>query len=218
MRRLSGARIVVAVVPLFALTALYLASADDKAPNRYASPAAVFDAFRKARAKKDMRSVFPLLTPEAQDHCVAESFFSCMEAGSKRTGDVVPKFVDGAALTDDYDKAYKKKHDVATAKREQRKNPTSAPPPHDGQLWNEVVVAHVKDKVGFCEAVEKLFGNNPVEPLGDLEQVAVDGDTATGKAKLTLGPLPGELPRAVDKIDTTYRFRKIDGGWLLDSL
>ena len=57
-----------------------------KLPKRYASPIAVFDAYRKARDKRDSRVVFSLLTPEVQNDAVFESFFACMEQGSKEMG------------------------------------------------------------------------------------------------------------------------------------
>jgi hypothetical protein len=216
----STAGFVAAVVPLFVLTVSCPVSADDKAPKRYSSPTAVFDAFREARDKRDWRKVFPLLTPEAQSYAVFESFFECTELGSKRTGDAVPKYVDLATLTEDYHKAYKKKHGIGLdeAEAKYKNEPTDANRPHDTELWSDVVVAHVTDKVGFCEAVAKLSEKEPVWPLGDLEQLAVHGDTATGKAKLTLVRQPRGSPPAVDKIDKTYRIRKTDGGWLLDSL
>ena len=97
-------------------------------------------------------------------------------------------------------------------------DPTFVPPPHDDQLWRDVVVANVKDKAGFFEAVAKLSEKDPVWPVGDLEQVVVQSDTATGRAKLTFVPSAGEPRPTVDKIDKTFKFRRVNGGWLLDSL
>ena len=81
-----------------------------------------------------------------------------------------------------------------------------------------LVAAHVKDKVGFFEEVAKLSEDRPISPVGELEQVTAQGDSATGHSKMSITPGPGESPPAVEKIDKTFRFRRINGGWLLDSL
>jgi len=218
MRGGLKAGFVALLVPVLLLTVSCASSEDDKAPNRYPSPKAVFDAFREARTKEQMGKIFFLVTPEVQDGMVFESFFECAALHSEEASAVAAKYVDLATLDQDHAKQYKTKHgidpDKATAS--QKDDPASAPP-DDDQLWQDVVVEHVKDKVGFVVAVSKL-SKDPIEPLGDLESLAIDGDTATGTAKQTFVPGPGESPPAVDKIDKEFRFRKINGGWLLDSL
>ena len=211
-------------------------SGDDKrdagTQKRYPSPTAVFDAYRKARDKRDARTVFSLLTPQAQSDAVFESFFECTELGSKEMGAIVTKYVDVATLDDDYEKQYKKKHGVNTAMvtTGHEKAPKSAPSPLDEQLWRDVLVAHVKDKAGFYEAVGEHFDKpaadrheeNPDFPLGDLEHLLVKGDTATGSAKETILPRGGESPRKPGESPPIYEkpfeFRRVNGGWLLDSL
>jgi hypothetical protein len=98
-------------------------------------------------------------------------------------------------------------------------------------LWRDAIVAHVKDKAGFFEAVVKYLhersakrhDERPVSPLADLEDLDVRGDTATGHAKETIVPnvaggesplVPGRSPQIYEK---PFAFRRINGGWLLDS-
>ena len=199
-------------------------------PNSYPSPAAIFDAYRKARDKRDARAVFSLLTPEAQSDAVFETVFSCMErqgtdaitgrrSDAKEIGRIVEKHFDYPAVVDDYNTQYKKKHGT---------DPKTSP--HDDKVWYDAVTAHVKDKAGFYVAVTKHFEERaaklheekPVSPLGDLEHVVVQDDTATGHAA-TFGfhyeTPPGKPTQKVeDRIDKTFKFRRINGGWLLDSL
>ena len=224
------------LVPIFLFAASCASSGDGKTESgtqkRYASPTAVFDAYRKARDKHAARMVFSLLTPQAQSDAVFETFFACAEQGSQEMGPIVPKYVDLATLGDDYEKQYKKKHgvDLAKLQAEHKNDPTFVPPSQDEQLWRDVVAAHIKDKAGFYEAVAKHFDERdakrheekPVSPLGDLEQVVVQDDTATGHAA-TLGfhyeTPPGKPTQKVeDRIDKTFKFRRINGGWLMDSL
>jgi len=78
----------------------------------------------------------------------------------------------------------------------------------------------VKDKAGFFDAVAKLRVDT-IDPLGDLTQVAIKGNTATGRAKKTLIPMPGESPTppgsAPPVYEKTVEFRRINGGWLIDT-
>jgi len=218
------------VVPFFLLATSCASSGDHNTQERYPSPKAVFDAYREARAKRDAWVVFSLLTPQTQNDAVFEAIFSCMErqgtdaikgrrSEAEEIGRVVERYFDYPAAEDDYNKRYKKKHgtDPNTSRR-------------DNQLWYDAVTAHVKDKAGFYVAVTKHFEESavkrheekPISPIGDLEQVAVQDDTATGHAA-TLGfhydTPPGKpAQRVEDNIDKTFKFRKVNGGWLLDSL
>lgn len=207
-------------VPLFLLTASCASSGGDTAPIRYQSPTAVFNAYREAGGKRDWRKCFACLTPEAQKETVFEVFFSCTMSSSEESRAIVKKYVDGAAANDEFQKKYRKKHGIDIAKLvEGRENdPTFRPPPPDRDLLRDAVAAHVKDKAGFYEAATDLFVKTAVSPLGDLEDLTVHDDTATGRAKRTIVPTPGESPPAVDKIDKTLKFRRVNGGWLLDSL
>jgi hypothetical protein len=228
----STAWFAVSLVPLFLLVASCENSGCDKTPTRYQSPKAVFDAYREAQGKREWRKVFSLLTPEMQNDAAFESFFACMEQGSKEMGPIVPQYVEVATLNEDYQRQYKKKHGIDLAKVEQghENDPTFVPPPLDEQLWRDVLAAHIKDKAGFCEAVAKHFDErnakrhevDPIMPLGDLEHLVVNDDTATGSAKKTILPRPGESPlkpgQAPPIYEKPFKFRRINGEWLLDSM
>jgi hypothetical protein len=187
----------------------------------YPSPTAVFDAYRKARENREWRTCFSFLTPEAQNDAVFEDFFACAEHASKEEHAIVKEYVDGTTLNDDYEKKYKEKHgiDLPKLRAGRETDPTFVPPPPDRDLLRDVVAAHVKDKAGFFEANAKLSEKNPVSPLGDLEQLVIDDDTATGRAA-TPGfhyETPGKTPRKVeDKTYKAFHFRRVNGGWLLD--
>jgi hypothetical protein len=134
----------------------------------------------------------------------------------------VNKYVD-PALFADYEKDYKKKHGIDFAKfMAEHQHDRTPPPTHDEQLWRAAVVAHIKDKAGFVEAVATLSKDPVWPPLGELDRLFVQGDTATGHAKETLVPRPGEPPPKPGKsplvIDTTVGFRRVNGGWLIDSV
>jgi hypothetical protein len=208
---------------------------------QYSSPKAVFDAYREARLKRDARTFFSLLTPQAQNDEVFETFFSCMErqgtdtitgrhSEAEEIGRIVEKYVDVASLHADYEKKYKEKHgiDIAKVTAGHENDQTFVPPPHDDQLWRDVVASHVKDKAGFYEAVAKSFEDraakqheeNPVMPLGDLENLVVHEDTATGSVKETILRSGGESSRKPEEEPPVYdrplKFQRINGGWLID--
>jgi hypothetical protein len=212
---------------------------DDTKSIHYQSPKAVFDAYREAQEKQEWRKLFSLLTPEAQKDAVFESFFACMErhgadAITRRDTEgmdrLIRKYLDTSTLNEDFQKQYEKKHGVDQVKSEadHQSDQKFVPPPRDDQLWHDIVAAHINDKAGFYEAVAKYFDEsaakrhegNQISKLGDLEQVVLHDDTASGQAKVTIMPRPGETkgggpPPAYDK---PFKFRRIDGGWLIDSL
>ena len=231
----ASSRVMVFVCQAVILVSACAADVGDKKETgnekRYPSPKAVFEVYREARAKRDYRKCFSCLTPEAQNEAAFESFFGC---AMRKWGDVaaiVKKYVDTARIGDAYKKKYKEKHgiDIAKAVERYKNDPTLTPPPRDRQLLRDVVAAHIKDKAGFYEAVGKYSDKraadrheaNPVCPIGDLEQLVVQGDTATGKAKVTILPRGGESPRRPGQPARAYekplKFRRINGGWLLDS-
>lgn len=184
---------------------------------RYASPAAVFDAYRKARDEKDSRKVFSLLTPRKQNSMISGAFFFCAIRPSEETRAIVNRFVDGTGLEDEYNRRYQEKHgiDIAKFKAEHEQDPDYTPLPLDKDLQDEVFAGHVKDKAGFYEAAAKL-ADGRVHPLGRLEQVDIQGDTATGRAESRAIPPVDEPPRVMPSFYKTIRFKKINGGWLVD--
>ena len=159
------------------------------------------------------------LTPEAQNEATFEVFFACAESNSERDLAIAKKYVDLASIDGDYDKRYKEKHGVDLGKHRagHENDPNYVPPASDRDLLRDTVASHVKDKAGFFEAVARLSEGAPGPPLGDLEKLIVNGGTATGRAKIALPPKPGERPPTVHWLEKTFRFRRIDGGWLLNS-
>ncbi len=82
----------------------------------------------------------------------------------------------------------------------------------------------MKDKLGFVEAVGKSFGKerkaSSPRLWGVLKDVVIVGNTATGRAALPgYENAPERGPKKVqEKIYKTFTFRRVNGGWLLDSL
>jgi hypothetical protein len=187
---------------------------------RYASPTAVFDAYREAREKRDWRKCFSLLTLEAQNDALFESFFACGMHDSKESRAILKKYgLDDAAVGDALRKKYKEKYgiDIDTAEGAAS---VALLGDSDRDLLVDVVAAHVKDRAGFFEAENNPFVEATVSPFGDLEQLVVHDDTATGRAATSSfhdETPPGEATRKVeDKIYKTFYFRRVNGGWLLD--
>jgi hypothetical protein len=194
--------------------------------NRYASPTAVFEAYREARGSRDTRTCFSCLTPVMQDEVVFQTFFECAERNSKEDQALIKSQIDLSAANDDYEKRYKVKHgiDLPKVRAGHENDPKFVPPANDDGLLRDAVAAHVKDIPGFVEAAAKLSKERPVSPLGDLRDLVVQGDTATGHAKVTIVPnvaggetpvKPGESPAVYDR---PFKFRRVDGGWLINSL
>lgn len=95
--------------------------------------------------------------------------------------------------------------------------------PKDEELFRQALYDATKDKVGFIAEVQKLDRKRrKPDIIGDLEQVTIKDDTATGQARITGVPQPGESPRKPGQAPAVYekpfKFRKVSGGWLLDSL
>ncbi len=198
------------------------------AAKRYESPSAVFDAFREADQKNDVRNTFRLLTSQGQVESVYMVCLAVTELASKEREAILSKYVDEGAAERDYEKWYKDEHGVDLkkfrAEHEHEKAPVHAPT-RDDQLWWYAVASHVKDKPEFAEDVSKLLEEKkklgPILPYGPLEDVVINGDKARGRAarlSYHYEPVPGKTPKRVeDKIYAKFRFRRVDGGWLLNS-
>ncbi len=219
-------RSIALAVSLVVLTIVSALAADDTS-NQYSSPTAVFNAYRQAGAKGDWRKLFSCYTPRVQDGVVCESLFGSAERNSEEDLAILKKYVDLAGINEEYKSKYKAKHGVDLAKlvaeHEHEHDPKFKPPARDDELWVHAVVAHIKDKVGFVEAVAKV-SEVKLYPKGDLDGLLVRGDTASGHAKETILPdvehgerplKPGESPAVYDR---HYTFRRIKGSWLIDSL
>jgi hypothetical protein len=226
MCKANVATFVASLLPLLVLTISCANREDvdshDGVPNSYPSPTAVFDAYREAREKRECRKCFSLLTSEAQNDALFESFFACGMHDSKESRAILKKYgLDDAALGDALRKKYKERYGIDIDTAEGAASVASLGD-SDRELLVDVVAAHVKDKAGFFEAEINQFEKESVSPLGDLEQLVVDDHTATGRAA-TPGfhyeTPPGKAHQKIeDKIYQTFKFRRVNGGWLLDSL
>ncbi|MDR3634848.1 MAG: hypothetical protein P4L84_13675 [Isosphaeraceae bacterium] len=227
----STAGFVALLLPLLLSAGPWACSADNGPPKRYPSPKAVFDAYREARARRDWRTCFSLMTRELQDDVIFECDFACEVRDDKDTNAILKRFgIDEATLMSDLRREYKAKHGVEPADEKafqdalekEYKAAHGVPPPSPRYVWTDILRRHVKDRAGFYEAAVNLIVDHPPSPIGDLEQAVIHDDTATGRATVpAIHPErpPGEAPRKVE--DTrykTFRFRKVNGGWLLNSV
>jgi hypothetical protein len=90
--------------------------------------------------------------------------------------------------------------------------------PKDDELGRQALYGATKDKIGFFVSVQTILEKDRrPNDIGDLEQLIIKDDTAEGSAKVTIMPGSGESPE-VRKIEKTFKFRRVNDGWLLDSL
>lgn len=226
----STTRCVALLLPLFLSAGPWACSANDGHTKRYASPKAVFDAYREVHARRDYRMCFSLLSLERQDDAVFEAFFACAMHPQKTNAILKRYGVDEATLTSDLRREYEAKHGVEPAGDKaldddldkEYEAAHGVPPASRRDVMCDVLRRRIKDKAGFYEAAVNLLVDHPPSPIGDLEQVTVKDDTATGRATVSnfhCESPPNEAPRRVeDRLDKTFRFRKVNDGWLLDSL
>ncbi len=96
-------------------------------------------------------------------------------------------------------------------------------PPRDEDLIHEVISAQIKDKAGFFEEAHVAIACKPeidLEPrIGPLEQVTIHGETAIGRAKMTMFHLESTDGKTSNKIgstsDETFNFQRVNSSWLL---
>jgi hypothetical protein len=223
---------------------------NEPAFTKFDSPTAVFDAYRRADRNEEWRTLYFLFSPEVQRDVIFQFLFTCVAAENipevrairKKFG---PREASTAIL---YYEAYKKKHghaelidkclqeaipywkakDEETDSNEQR---AIIPPscaamdalPKDDALVRQAVYDATKDKVTFFVEVQKLDRKRAKPDIvGDLKDVAIKDDVATGRAKITVEPQVGEgakePARRPPSYEKTFKFRRINGGWLMDSL
>jgi hypothetical protein len=184
------------------------------APIRYESPIAVFNAFREARSKGNWEKCFSTLSPSAQDDAVFEMFFACAEADSSQSRAVLSKVgLDEGSLSRRLEAKMKELGDSAPEASDPRRA--------DRGVLREVVCAQIRDKTAFYVAVRNLFeGKSGLPPLGDLEDLVIEGNVATGRAKTILSYIGSETEKADRVVESesyrSFNFRMSDRGWLID--
>ncbi|REK19457.1 MAG: hypothetical protein DWQ37_01275 [Planctomycetota bacterium] len=210
----------------------------------YASPNAVFDAYRHAYNNQDWRSLYFLCTRELQQELVFEAAFKCYEVGDadSATRRIEEKFgASEADLTKKYYESYKRKHGhgdvidkylakaiphleakagsgVETDESQFSEEAAAVKAlPADKELQIQAVYDATKDKVGYFAAVQEMVqsGRKP-NVIGDLKELVVDGDTATGHATILKRPGPRESKQTDSTYDKRFKFRQLNGGWLVD--
>ena len=187
---------------------------------RYQSPKDVFDAYRKACEKRDYPTIFLLSSPKRQSDAVYEAFFACTEQTFQEMGPIIPKYVDMVGLSNDYNEQYRKARD-RSRKAPSRSRATRTPlgrarPAMIGcgtTRW--FPTSRIRQ-----DSLRRLPSTritrwpkpgaalDPISPLGELEDLSVQGDTATAHAKMTILPRvasgesplqPGQSPPVYDK-------------------
>jgi hypothetical protein len=194
----------------------------------YATPADVFEAYKEAEWKREWRKSFDCFTPEAQKNMMFELAFqvglSALDGSQKAS---LKKFFDGKREPD-FEQEFQEKFgmDHATFREKMRGDPNlAAMEAAEQQLVRDVMAAHVRDKAGYFEAVRNLLDlSNDRGFVGELKQVTVEGDTASGQADSIYQSLSNEVSdegkrvqkRVRTRFDNTLRFRKVNGGWLIE--
>jgi hypothetical protein len=163
------------------------------APTVFATPQAVFDAYRTG----DRRTAFFCLTPEFRDSAVFEAYFAChTRPATQEVLAVLKRFgADDAAVHAEYCKRYKEKHGVDIAKVEAEYEAKMAEafaeyvqknkirpgdgavavpesvlekagprPPQDAALARQALIDTVVDKAGFVVAVGQALGQPDGRP------------------------------------------------------
>ena len=167
----------------------------------YSSPEASFQTYRDAVAKKDWKSAMTALTPESSDKVVGGLMAIAALASVANQ--------DAAAMLQRH--GLNGKEMVGQVAAAALLNPAGA-----ADAIGEAVKQYtgvIADKPAFvCDAVTWLEQNNKEAEnklaqaaTAELSNVQVSGDTATGQLSVPIGGS-----------DTSIRFRKIEGRWLID--
>jgi len=156
-------------------------------PTSLDSPQATFQAFREAAERNDWAGAAPLLDAESQ----AMIAFGMLMHASFSTGAEAEKEESLNALF--------KKHGIDLDENE---SPTDADPT-DPTAMMQAVVAPIEDIPEFLGELSSWMENNaPASDdsdgfmeMGELSQVAIDGDTATATVTTPMGEMPIQFQR-----------------------
>jgi hypothetical protein len=191
---------------------------------------AVFDAYSGCLEHMENPKVIKLLKDYgADDKTIEPEFFKRYK--EKHGIDIEKMFSDRKKAAENATEARKKEQQSNPSSRDNSTTLKQTPteeylpplPPFDQDLMQKVVYSAISDKAGFCKAVEDIISHGePPEPLGKLEHLKVEGNTAEGRAKTTLYHIEGG-PRKEDKkvrqeVDVVIGFHKSNGGWLIESV
>ncbi|WP_182870992.1 hypothetical protein [Stieleria mannarensis] len=153
----------------------------------FETPDAVTKAFAEAAKNNDWKSAIEMITPESQEMIVTgmvmQASFMTMEDEAK-----------GKEL-----KALMERHGLDEASMSDE-GPGIGEEPDVNRLVDDLP-AFVADLAAWI-AKHDTDSSNPFASIGDVTDVKIDGDAATGKLATEMGKQPVE-------------FRKIDGGWKL---
>ncbi|MHC4403089.1 MAG: hypothetical protein ACYTG0_25795 [Planctomycetota bacterium] len=173
-------------------------------PKGYSSPRAAFDAYKKALKEKDWRTLFSCRTPQYQDLCVKELIFASRTRVDPLLTATLKKYgVDFDQVNEDYAKGLPNRPIDARA------------------LWR-LTFDRVTNKARlFEEAQAIIYKERDPQPLGGLQDLRVQGNTAAGRANSTMVSweyAPGREPK---KRESTYPkefyFLRLSGRWYLAS-
>jgi hypothetical protein len=228
IRKAAQQFIVLLLIPISPLACAQQKGANKrgaKVLNDYSSPQAVFESAREARRQRDWRRCFACLTPAAQKDALFESFFACAESGTEEGREIIATYIDDAAKfkadMDKKDEAQQRSAGKARADNPGTNEPRQEGGSSDRDVLSDALFDHIKDKAGFYAAASDLIeGKVPSSVLGPFEGLAVDGDRAEGRAKVKSWSLlrsPGQPPKKIeDESYKTFKFRRIEGKWLID--
>lgn len=122
MRNLTSSFFLLAVLSVAFVLLSHESTAAEKPnsdlPKGYASPGAVFEAYRVAHEKQDYRTVFFCLTPESQELAVFETYFAAnMHLNNPKMVAVLKQYgVEEKGIEGEYYKRYWDKHGIDLAK------------------------------------------------------------------------------------------------------
>jgi hypothetical protein len=176
-----------------------------RSTNGYASPKQAFNAYRQANITGDWRTLFKCLTPEAQDRELNEVYFRCaMQTHKLEVTSVMDRF------------------GLAERKVDDELGKIAAKGGNAELALKSVVCKMVSDRVGFFVAAAAATGLGPMPPerIGDLTNLQISGDVATGEFT-TLAvdqPIvdPSAEPTYNTKVQRKFSLRRIGGKWFIE--
>jgi hypothetical protein len=212
MKRQRVVLVVGLALGLGALTAMAGTGAQSERKATYASPQAVYAGVKAAMAKEDWKTVCGCLTPDSRDEAVgglafmphlfkalAEGFTPDKAKGGQKTEKMLePLF------------AVLKKHGFTPGNLDKVNFQTASK--EEARKAMISLAASIKDRCGFIgdmlTALKSVSKGAPqTVTLGELRDVKITGDTATGVAVVT---------RAGKGTPTPLTFSRIDGSWRVD--